>query len=65
MSSFTTGDRSEWQWTMMVMQPDFIDGDFIEESGCEPSGEHHEIYLSDIRKADSVKWKMVIRQPMG
>ncbi len=50
---------------MMVMQPDFIDGDFIEESGCEPSGEHHEIYLSDIRKADSVKWKMVIRQPMG
>ena len=117
MSSFTTGDRADWQWTMMIMQPDFIDGDFIEdtriavlqkkglpglhrirlesftegisaqtmhigpfstegptiervhrfieESGCEPVGKHHEIYLSDIRKADSSKWKTVIRQPMA
>ena len=117
MSSFTTGDRSDWQWTMMIMQPDFIDGDFIEEtrvavlakkslpglqrirlesftegpaaqtmhvgpfstegptiervhrfieeSGREPSGKHHEIYLSDIRKADAAKWKTVIRQPMA
>lgn len=32
MSSFTSGDRSEWLWTMMIMQPDFIDGDFIEET---------------------------------
>lgn len=116
MSSFTSGDRSEWQWTMMIMQPDFIDGDFIEEtrigviakkdlpglervrlesftegttaqtmhvgpfaaegptvdrvhrfieeSGYEPVGKHHEIYLSDIRKADQTKWKTVIRQPM-
>jgi len=117
MSSFTTGDRSLWQWTMMIMQPDFIDGDFIEErrvavaakknlpglqrvrlesfteglsaqtmhigpfsaegptiekvhrfieeSGYEPSGKHHEIYLSDIRKANSAKWKTIIRQPMA
>ena len=28
-------------------------------------GKHHEIYLSDIRKADPAKWKTVIRQPMG
>ena len=27
-------------------------------------GKHHEIYLSDIRKADPVKWKTIIRQPM-
>ena len=27
-------------------------------------GKHHEIYLSDIRKASSAKWKTVIRQPM-
>jgi hypothetical protein len=27
-------------------------------------GKHHEIYLSDIRKADPAKWKTVIRQPM-
>jgi len=28
------------------------------------SGKHHEIYLSDIRKADPAKWKTVIRQPL-
>ncbi|MFH2108072.1 MAG: GyrI-like domain-containing protein [Chrysiogenia bacterium] len=28
------------------------------------SGKHHEIYLSDIRKADPARWKTVIRQPL-
>jgi len=28
-------------------------------------GKHHEIYLSDIRKADPAKWKTVIRQPLA
>jgi hypothetical protein len=28
------------------------------------AGKHHEIYLSDIRKADPAKWKTIIRQPM-
>jgi hypothetical protein len=28
------------------------------------SGKHHEIYLSDIRKADPAKWKTIVRQPM-
>ncbi len=36
---------------------------FIEESGRERYGKHHEIYLTDIRKADPAKWKTVIRQP--
>jgi hypothetical protein len=27
-------------------------------------GKHHEIYLSDIRRADPQKWKTIIRQPM-
>src|SRR5690606_32747055 len=27
-------------------------------------GRHHEIYLSDIRRADPSRWKTVIRQPM-
>ena len=27
-------------------------------------GKHHEIYLSDIRRADPRKWKTIIRQPM-
>lgn len=117
MSSFTSGDRSAWCWTMMIMQPDFIDGDFIEQtrdavaqkkdlpglqrirlesftegaaaqimhigpfsaegptiekvhrfiedSGHHLSGKHHEIYLSDIRKANPEKWKTIIRQPMS
>jgi len=28
------------------------------------TGKHHEIYLSDIRKAEPAKWKTVVRQPM-
>ncbi len=28
------------------------------------AGKHHEIYLSDIRRADPGKWQTVIRQPM-
>lgn len=35
---------------------------FIDERGVK-SGKHHEIYLSDIRRADPKKWKTVIRQP--
>ena len=28
------------------------------------AGKHHEIYLSDVRRADPANWKTVIRQPM-
>ncbi len=37
--------------------------DFIGERGA-LSGKHHEIYLSDIRRADPARWKTIIRQPM-
>jgi hypothetical protein len=114
MSAFTAGDKSDWMWTMMIMQPEFISsemaeraiqsvekkknpvalsklrfeayaegnaaqimhiGPFTEEGPTvekvhqfidaigERRGKHHEIYLSDIRKADPAKWKTVIRQP--
>lgn len=36
---------------------------FIDARGCR-TGKHHEIYLSDIRKAAPEKWKTVIRQPL-
>lgn len=36
---------------------------FIDERG-ERRGKHHEIYLSDIRRAAPENWKTVIRQPM-
>lgn len=116
MTAFTTGDKSKWKWTLMIMQPNcvarnmviaavaaltkkknlaalskirfeaFAEGasaqtmhigpfseegptiqrvhDFIAGCGCKRSGKHHEIYLSDIRRADPKKWKTVIRQPM-
>jgi hypothetical protein len=37
--------------------------DFIEASGYSLRGEHHEIYLSDIRRAAPEKWKTIVRQP--
>jgi hypothetical protein len=38
---------------------------FIENSGCQRIGKHHEIYLSDIRRAAPEKWKTIIRQSMS
>ncbi len=115
ISRFTTTDKSNWKWTMMIMQPSFVTpemidraiadvtkkknpttipklrleafsegrcaqilhiGPFSEEgptieklhqfidSRSRRTGKHHEIYLSDIRKADPSKWKTIIRQPM-
>lgn len=37
---------------------------FIESCGCKRAGKHHEIYVSDIRKAAPAKWKTVVRLPM-
>ncbi len=37
----------------------------IEESGSQRVGKHHEIYLSDLRRAAPEKWKIIVRQPMG
>ena len=38
---------------------------FIRKSGNQRIGKHHEIYLSDIRRAAPEKWKTIIRQPMS
>lgn len=114
MTVFSVAEKSDWKWTMMIMQPaavtrelvdaaletgkkkglaaisrlrfeTFAEGlcaqtlhvgpfsaegptvarvhDFIDAHGRR-RGKHHEIYLSDIRKADPAKWKTVIRQPL-
>jgi hypothetical protein len=114
-SVFITNDRTQWQWTMMIMQPELVSdetiaeameqvaekkdlpalpltrlevftegrcaqvlhkGPFTEEgptierlheyiqANGELTGKHHEIYLSDIRRAKPANWKTVIRQPM-
>ncbi len=116
MTVFTSDDKSQWKWTMMMMQPDFITSQLVEEiidavkikknpvalplvrfeefheglcaqtlhigpfseegptiervhefidAKGERRGKHHEIYLSDIRRADPAKWKTIIRQPMA
>lgn len=115
MSSFINNDRSKWKWTMMIMQPDFVEESVIREAITEVkrrkglpaidalrlevfteglcaqtlhvgpfseegstiqrvhdfidtrsalTGKHHEVYLSDIRRADPSRWKTIIRQPM-
>jgi hypothetical protein len=115
MSKFSTEDKSNWKWTMMIMQPHFVPREVIEstiadlqkkknlpalskvrfesfsegrcaqvlhigpfseegptverlhrfiDSKTQRTGKHHEIYLSDIRRADPSKWKTIIRQPM-
>jgi hypothetical protein len=38
---------------------------FIAEQGCECSGKHHEIYLSDPRRSAPEKLKTIIRQPIA
>lgn len=114
-NAFHTGDKANWQWTMMIMQPDFVPDavlraamthvttkkqlpavaqlriETLEEGHCAQTlhvgpfsaegpiierlhahiqarsslrGKHHEIYLTDIRRADPSRWKTVLRQPM-
>lgn len=116
MANFTTNyDKSQWKWTMMIRQPDFIApadiddaidaarkkknphdvtglrfetftegtssqimhiGPFenegptiarlhedIKTAGRTLTGKHHEIYLSDIRRAAPEKWRTILRQP--
>jgi len=117
MEDFIEGNRDKWKWTMMIMQPDWITQDmineaisitkkkkpeltellpklrlekykegktaqimhvgpyseegptvqkvhdFIQKEGGKFDGFHHEIYLSDPRKANPATMKTVIRQP--
>ena len=115
MSTFTNNDKSKWKWTMMIMQPHFVEpaviqsaiedvkrkkalpaverlrletfteglcaqvlhvGPFSDEgptirrvhefigARAALAGKHHEIYLSDVRRAAPAKWKTIVRQPM-
>ncbi len=115
LSAFTAGDKANWRWTMMILQPSFVSDadiaaaiaaavrkknlpalaklrleefhegscaqilhvgpfseegptiaklhDFIRARGS-LAGKHHEIYLSDVRRAAPAKWKTILRQPM-
>ena len=115
MRNFDPEKKEDWLWTAMIMQPDFITkemvqdaldtvrmkknpealtkirfetfregpsaqimhiGPFSEEGptikkvhdhihsqSFDLTGKHHEIYLSDIRRAAPEKWRTIIRQP--
>ena len=115
MRKFDPNNKDEWLWTAMIMQPEMITREMVEQafetvkskkdpvalskirfesfeeghsaqilhigpfseegptiakvhdhirsSGHELRGKHHEIYLSDIRRAAPEKWRTIIRQP--
>ena len=115
MAVFSAGNKDQWKWTVMIMQPDFITKDMVHEAtetvqkkknpvalplmrfqsfaegksaqimhigpfseegptidklhtfignqNCHRRDKHHEIYLSDIRRAAPENWKTIIRQP--
>ena len=117
MSSFNVENKNSWQWTLMIMQPELVTEEmvqeanqqvmkkknpmslplvrfesfeegkvaqiihigpfseerptvekvhtFIEESGSQRRGKHHEIYLSDIRRTAADNLRTIIRQPMS
>lgn len=116
MENFSVQDKSNWKWRSLVMQPNFVKkehvdqaiaeiamkkdlssldkvefttikeglsgqilhiGPFseegptveklhntIKEKGYDLTGLHHEIYLSDIRRANPEKLRTIIRQPV-
>jgi hypothetical protein len=114
--AFVTGDKAQWHWTLMILQPVWATAELIEAAMAEvrrkkrlpgldrlrlepfeeglcaqvlhvgpfanegPTierlhafvhthgqlrGKHHEIYLSDIRRAAPERWKTILRQPVG
>lgn len=66
LESFSEGKCAQ----IMHIGPFSEEGSTIEkvhqfiDSKSQRIGKHHEIYLSDIRKADPSKWKTIVRQPM-
>jgi hypothetical protein len=74
LDAFHNGDRASWRWTLMILQPGFVAHTVLQSvierlheyigTRSRLRGRHHEIYLSDIRRADPSRWKTVIRQPM-
>ena len=114
--TFNREDKNRWKWTLMIMQPDYVNKkmfelsceklsqekdipgigklrfdslfegaavqimhiglyseidhviekleQYITRNGFIKNGKHHEIYLSDVRKATPDKWQTVLREPV-
>ncbi len=115
-AKFSSGEKAAWKWTSMIMQPEHVTSELVDEAleqtrkkknlpaltklrfeafheglsaqtmhigpysaegptiakihaliqekGYTPTGKHHEIHLSDPRKAAPEKMKTILRQPM-
>lgn len=49
MSAFTAGDKSNWLWTMMIMQPDLITGDMVEKAIQDVGKKKNPVAISKVR----------------
>lgn len=49
MSVFTTGDKSSWKWTMMIMQPDFVTKAIVQHAKEEVRRKKKSAALDDVR----------------
>ncbi|MDQ0895036.1 GyrI-like domain-containing protein [Agromyces ramosus] len=116
-AAFVTREKSAWSWTMLIAQPEWIDGELVDaaveavrakggkpaldllrfeelhegacvqilhvgsyddegptlarlhdewmpQHGLTFNGDHHEIYLSDVRRTAPEKLRTVLRQPV-
>jgi hypothetical protein len=49
MSSFVNADKSAWDWTAMIRQPDFIEYDLVEEIRVEVAKKSNPAWLGKLR----------------
>jgi hypothetical protein len=52
MSSFSTGDRSKWEWTMMIMQPAMVTNEIIANAIAEVKRKKDPPALAKLRAAE-------------
>lgn len=55
MSAFVANDRSKWKWTMMIMQPPFVEHELIEEAIAETRKKKNLPSISKLRLEDFPK----------
>lgn len=49
MSSFSSGDKSGWQWTAMIMQPEIVSQDMYEQAVAQVAAKKNPVALPKLR----------------
>ena len=49
MDDFVKGNKEKWKWTLMIMQPDAVTGDIIENAVCEVAKKNDLTVLRELR----------------